>query len=96
MPRSGVRNRANKGVYFPFYHAFAALPTSRDRIKGLFSYLCNCITFWGVRQFFRAVIFAAFGCFADFFVCRRVRLRRPGFKKPRRFPLSGATGPDKI
>ena len=36
MPRSGVRNRANKGIDFPLYHTFAALPTSRDRIKGLF------------------------------------------------------------
>ena len=51
MPRSGVRNRANKGMDFPLYHTFAALPTSRDRIKGLFSYLCDCITFWGSRQF---------------------------------------------
>ena len=51
MPRSGVRNRANKGIDFPLYHTFAALPTSRDRIKGLFSYLCDCITFWGIRQF---------------------------------------------
>ena len=51
MPRSGVRNRANKGIGFPLYHTFAALPTSRDRIKGLFSYLCDCITFWWIRQF---------------------------------------------
>lgn len=51
MPRSGVRNRANKGIDFPLYHTFAALPTSRDRIKGLFSYLYDCITFWGIRQF---------------------------------------------
>ena len=51
MPRSGVRNRANKGIDFPLYHTFAALPTSRDRIKGLFSYLCDYITFWGIRQF---------------------------------------------
>ena len=51
MPRSGVRNRANKGIDFPLYHTFAALPTSRDRIKGLFSYLCDCITFWWIRQF---------------------------------------------
>lgn len=33
MPRSGVRNRANKGIDFPLYHTFAALPTSRDRLK---------------------------------------------------------------
>ena len=51
MPRSGVRNRANKGINFPLYHTFAALPTSRDRIKGLFSYLFDYITFWGIRQF---------------------------------------------
>ena len=33
MPRSGVRNRANKGIESPSYATFAALPTSRDRLK---------------------------------------------------------------
>ena len=60
MPRSGVRNRANKGIDFPLYHTFAALPTSRDRIKGLFSYLFDYITFWGDSSI---LVFASFGIF---------------------------------
>ena len=51
MPRSGVRNRANKGIDFPLYHTFAALPTSRDRIKGLFLISAIISPFWGIRQF---------------------------------------------
>ena len=78
MPRSGVRNRANKGIDFPLYHTFAALPTSRDRIKGLFSYLCDYITFWGDSSI---LVFASFGMLT---ICSIPFERRAFFRLLRR------------
>lgn len=76
MPRSGVRNRANKGIVFPLYHTFAALPTSRDRIKGLFSYLCNYITFWGDSSI---LVFASFGIFVKLLTICSIPFERRAF-----------------
>ena len=76
MPRSGVRNRANKGIDFPLYHTFAALPTSRDRIKGLFSYLCDYITFWGDSSI---LVFASFGIFVKLLTICSIPFERRAF-----------------
>ena len=76
MPRSGVRNRANKGIDFPLYHTFAALPTSRDRIKGLFSYLCDYITFLGDSSI---LVFASFGIFVKLLTICSIPFERRAF-----------------
>lgn len=76
MPRSGVRNRANKGIDFPLYHTFAALPTSRDRIKGLFSYLFDYITFWGDSSI---LVFASFGIFVKLLTICSIPFERRAF-----------------
>lgn len=76
MPRSGVRNRANKGMDFPLYHTFAALPTSRDRIKGLFSYLCDYITFLGDSSI---LVFASFGIFVKLLTICSIPFERRAF-----------------
>lgn len=76
MPRSGVRNRANKGIDLPLYHTFAALPTSRDRIKGLFSYLCDYITFWWDSSI---LVFASFGIFVKLLTICSIPFERRAF-----------------
>ena len=82
MPRSGVRNRANKGIDFPLYHTFAALPTSRDRIKGLFSYLCDYITFLGDSSI---LVFASFSIFVKLLTICSIPFERRAFFRLLRF-----------
>lgn len=61
---------------FPLYHTFAALPTSRDRIKGLFSYLCDYITFGGDSSI---LVFASFGIFVKLLTICSIPFERRAF-----------------